>query len=202
MRVARCCSSISRPRSAACRSSSPRATRPRKHRRRRTAARDARQAPAAKIRAAVRARRPRRARRRRPARGDRRERAAARGRARALPATKGNPFFLEEVIRQLAEQGRLVAGGGWDALLHRDFDVPESVRFTIENRLEKLRPDTRRRADGDVAVRARLRLRAARSICRSCRRTTWSTRSTRPSGRVSSRRRSTDRRCVSRSRTT
>jgi class 3 adenylate cyclase/tetratricopeptide (TPR) repeat protein len=59
-------------------------------------------------------------------------------------ATKGNPFFLEEVVHQLSEQGRLFAGGRWHDLGDVDLDVPESVRFTIENRLEKLQPNTRR----------------------------------------------------------
>jgi class 3 adenylate cyclase/tetratricopeptide (TPR) repeat protein len=58
-------------------------------------------------------------------------------------ATKGNPFFLEEVVHQLAEQGRLFAGGQWRDLDHDDLDVPESVRFTIDSRLEKLQPNTR-----------------------------------------------------------
>jgi class 3 adenylate cyclase/tetratricopeptide (TPR) repeat protein len=58
-------------------------------------------------------------------------------------ATKGNPFFLEEVVHQLSEQGRLFARGQWRDLKHDDLDVPESVRFTIESRLEKLQPNTR-----------------------------------------------------------
>jgi class 3 adenylate cyclase/tetratricopeptide (TPR) repeat protein len=59
-------------------------------------------------------------------------------------ATQGNPFFLDEVIRQLGDEGRLLAGGGWDALVDRDVDVPESVRLAIENKLALLRPETRR----------------------------------------------------------
>jgi class 3 adenylate cyclase/tetratricopeptide (TPR) repeat protein len=58
-------------------------------------------------------------------------------------ATKGNPFFLEEVVLQLSEQKRLFAGGQWRDLEHDDLDVPESVRFSIESRLEKLQPNTR-----------------------------------------------------------
>jgi class 3 adenylate cyclase/tetratricopeptide (TPR) repeat protein len=59
-------------------------------------------------------------------------------------ATKGNPFFLEEVVRQLSERGRLFAGGRWHELDDVDLDVPESVRLTIESRLEKLQQNTRR----------------------------------------------------------
>ena len=58
-------------------------------------------------------------------------------------ATQGNPFFLGEVMRQLADEGLLVAGGGWRTLRPRDIDVPESVRLTIENRLESLHEGTR-----------------------------------------------------------
>ena len=58
-------------------------------------------------------------------------------------ATKGNPFFLEEVVHQLFEQGRLFAGGRWRELGDIDLEVPESVRFAIESRLEKLQPNTR-----------------------------------------------------------
>ena len=58
-------------------------------------------------------------------------------------ATKGNPFFLEEVVHQLSDQGRLFTGAQWRDLEHEDLDVPESVRFTIESRLEKLQPNTR-----------------------------------------------------------
>ena len=58
-------------------------------------------------------------------------------------ATKGNPFFLEEVVHQLSDQGRLFAGAQWRDLEHEDLDVPESVRFAIESRLEKLQPNTR-----------------------------------------------------------
>lgn len=59
-------------------------------------------------------------------------------------ATQGNPFFLDAVLRQFADEGLLVAGGGWRTVLLRDIDVPESARLTIENRLESLRDDTRR----------------------------------------------------------
>ncbi|RPI11269.1 MAG: hypothetical protein EHM63_01905 [Actinobacteria bacterium] len=59
-------------------------------------------------------------------------------------ATQGNPFFLGEVMRQLAEEGLLVAGAGWETLRPHDINVPESVRLTIENRLESLHDGTRR----------------------------------------------------------
>jgi class 3 adenylate cyclase/tetratricopeptide (TPR) repeat protein len=58
-------------------------------------------------------------------------------------ATKGNPFFVESLVRQLSEQGRLRHGATWDDVLAAGLAVPESARFTIESRLAKLRPDTR-----------------------------------------------------------
>jgi class 3 adenylate cyclase/tetratricopeptide (TPR) repeat protein len=58
-------------------------------------------------------------------------------------ATAGNPFFLEEVVHQLAEQGRLLVDGGWHDAGDLDLDVPESIRLTIESRFERLHPNTR-----------------------------------------------------------
>ena len=60
-------------------------------------------------------------------------------------ATAGNPFFLEEVVHQLAEQGRLLTDGRWrDDAAMGGLDVPESIRLIIESRLEKLHPNTRK----------------------------------------------------------
>ncbi|HEV3134076.1 MAG TPA: AAA family ATPase [Acidimicrobiia bacterium] len=58
-------------------------------------------------------------------------------------ATRGNPFFLEEVVHQLVEQGRLLAGGRWRELGDIDLEVPESLRLAIESRLEHLQANTR-----------------------------------------------------------
>lgn len=61
-------------------------------------------------------------------------------------ATGGNPFFLEEVVRHLATEGHLLDDGGrWRSDLHaNELHVPESVRFTIERRLDDLSEQTRR----------------------------------------------------------
>ncbi len=59
--------------------------------------------------------------------------------------TAGNPLFLEHLIHHLLEQGSLFDDAGrW----RTDFggsevDVPESVRFIIESRLQQLAPATR-----------------------------------------------------------
>ena len=59
--------------------------------------------------------------------------------------TEGNPFFLSEVIAQLLEKQLLLDEGGWRADFEAlDLDVPESVRLTIENRLQTLQPNTQR----------------------------------------------------------
>ena len=60
-------------------------------------------------------------------------------------ATQGNPFFLGEVVQQLVERDVLFDESGWRSDLDRlDFDVPESVRLTIESRLQSLQDDTQR----------------------------------------------------------
>jgi class 3 adenylate cyclase/tetratricopeptide (TPR) repeat protein len=60
-------------------------------------------------------------------------------------ATAGNAFFLEELVRDLSERGRLIDDDGtWCADADGiPVEVPEAVRFTIESRLERLRPVTR-----------------------------------------------------------
>lgn len=60
-------------------------------------------------------------------------------------ATGGNPFFLEEVVRHLVDAGGLLDGSGqWRDDLDADqIDVPDSVRFTIESRLDQVSPAAR-----------------------------------------------------------
>jgi DNA-binding SARP family transcriptional activator len=60
--------------------------------------------------------------------------------------TEGNPFFLEEVYRDLVEEGRLFDDGG---RIRSDIDlaalgVPEGVRLVIGRRLERLSDDAQR----------------------------------------------------------
>jgi class 3 adenylate cyclase/tetratricopeptide (TPR) repeat protein len=58
--------------------------------------------------------------------------------------TNGNPFFLGEVVNQLLAQRRLFDESGWlTAPGALSFEVPESVRFTIEDRLHNLQASTR-----------------------------------------------------------
>ena len=60
--------------------------------------------------------------------------------------TEGNPFFVEEIFKHLAESGQLFdAGGGWRDDLHvAELDVPESVRLVLGRRLERLSEESRR----------------------------------------------------------
>lgn len=58
--------------------------------------------------------------------------------------TSGNPFFVEEMVRYLAEENRLVDDEGRlaKAIEIEPGRVPESVRMVIERRLERLGPAT------------------------------------------------------------
>ncbi|MDB5066354.1 MAG: hypothetical protein JWM18_2788 [Chloroflexi bacterium] len=60
--------------------------------------------------------------------------------------TEGNPFFIEEVVRYLADEGRLVDAQGrlLPDVTIGDLDVPHSVRFVIGRRLARLSEGTQR----------------------------------------------------------
>ena len=59
-------------------------------------------------------------------------------------ATGGNAFFLEEVTRHLSDRGRLFdASGAWQTATVVDDEVPDSVRYTVSQRLDALSPTTR-----------------------------------------------------------
>ncbi len=60
--------------------------------------------------------------------------------------TEGNPFFVGEVYRYLAEAGRLAdAAGAWPTDFPvADVDVPPTVRLVVEQRLSQLSPACRR----------------------------------------------------------
>jgi class 3 adenylate cyclase/tetratricopeptide (TPR) repeat protein len=59
--------------------------------------------------------------------------------------TEGNPFFVEEVIRFLSEEGKLFdASGDWLGDVEiSEVEVPRSVRLVVEQRLERLTPGCR-----------------------------------------------------------
>jgi tetratricopeptide (TPR) repeat protein/predicted Ser/Thr protein kinase len=60
--------------------------------------------------------------------------------------TEGNPFFVEEVFRHLAEEGKLFdSSGKFQAGLRVDqLQVPEGVRLVLGRRLQRLGDDARR----------------------------------------------------------
>jgi serine/threonine protein kinase/tetratricopeptide (TPR) repeat protein len=55
--------------------------------------------------------------------------------------TEGNPFFIEEVSKALAESGKLkFKDGRWDRPGMDELEIPQSVRVAIQSRMSKL-PD-------------------------------------------------------------
>lgn len=60
--------------------------------------------------------------------------------------TEGNPFFVEEVFRHLAEEGELFdeTGAFRPGLRVDQLRVPEGVRLVLGRRLDRLGPDARR----------------------------------------------------------
>ncbi len=65
--------------------------------------------------------------------------------SRLYEDTEGNVFFFEEVVRHLAERGRLFDDNGrWRTqLASLDLEVPETLRLTIMRRLEHLSEEAR-----------------------------------------------------------
>jgi class 3 adenylate cyclase/tetratricopeptide (TPR) repeat protein len=71
--------------------------------------------------------------------------------------TEGNPFFVEEVFRHLAEEGKLLddAGEFRTDIEVDELDVPESVRLVVGRRLERLGAEAQKvLAAGAVVGRA------------------------------------------------
>jgi class 3 adenylate cyclase/tetratricopeptide (TPR) repeat protein len=57
--------------------------------------------------------------------------------------TGGNPFFVEEVLRSLVEDGTVFrTEKGWDRKPIQEIILPESVKSVLKSRLTKLQPDT------------------------------------------------------------
>jgi tetratricopeptide (TPR) repeat protein len=70
--------------------------------------------------------------------------------------TRGNPFFLEEILKSLIEGGGLSSASGtwvgWDA---REFSLPGSIRDAVLTRVGSLSENARRMADLVAIVGAR-----------------------------------------------
>jgi class 3 adenylate cyclase len=57
--------------------------------------------------------------------------------------TGGNPFFVEEVLRSLVEDGTIFrTEKGWDRKPMQDLAVPNTVRTILKSRLSRLDPET------------------------------------------------------------
>jgi ABC-type oligopeptide transport system substrate-binding subunit len=57
--------------------------------------------------------------------------------------TEGNPFFIEEVAKELVESGKLCyEDGRWHRPSMAELGIPQSVRVAIQSRVSKLPPDS------------------------------------------------------------
>jgi ABC-type oligopeptide transport system substrate-binding subunit/class 3 adenylate cyclase len=64
---------------------------------------------------------------------------------RLLQVAEGNPFFLQELVRSLADAGALVREGhGWRFDHEAPVEVPQTVEKVVLARLDRLNPDCRR----------------------------------------------------------
>lgn len=58
---------------------------------------------------------------------------------RITSASGGNPFFLRELLRSLAESGAIIQDSGrWSCGLHDSFDLPEDITLVVKSRLDQL----------------------------------------------------------------
>ncbi len=63
-----------------------------------------------------------------------------------LERTEGNPFYLEEIVRSLIDQGAIVhEGEGWRATLEiTDITIPDTLQGVLLARIDRLQEDVRR----------------------------------------------------------
>ena len=62
--------------------------------------------------------------------------------------TRGNPFFIDEMLKSLVESGRLRRDDGrWTGWETTDLDLPHTVRDAVVARLERVSPSARSVAD-------------------------------------------------------
>ena len=101
--------------------------------------------------------------------------------------TEGNPFVVEEMLREAIERGDVyLAGGRWERRAIDEVGIPQTVRETILLRIGRLDDAPRRRPARGGGARALVHLRrAARGSATPTRRSS-SSRSRRRSARSSS----------------
>src|SRR5206468_2005127 len=67
--------------------------------------------------------------------------------------TDGNPYFTQQVVRTLIENGSLYRReGAWERLPLHEIEVPESVRSVIGQRVERLPERKRRRRAAELVM--------------------------------------------------
>src|SRR5262245_40082347 len=57
-----------------------------------------------------------------------------------LEKTEGNPFFMEEIVQELREQGALSVGAHGSAPLPTDLHIPTTVQGVLAARIDRLPP--------------------------------------------------------------
>ena len=68
--------------------------------------------------------------------------------------TRGNPFFVEEVLKSLVASGKLTSRqGAWVGWNADDFGLPNSIRDAVLGRLDSFSPSSRRVAEICAVVR-------------------------------------------------
>jgi class 3 adenylate cyclase len=75
-------------------------------------------------------------------------------RRRILERGEGNPFFLEEILRRLIDEGRLVRDGErWRATSRaRDVEIPDTIQAVLAARIDLLDPLDKRVLQGAAVV--------------------------------------------------
>jgi class 3 adenylate cyclase/predicted ATPase len=58
-----------------------------------------------------------------------------------LEKTEGNPFFMEEIVQELREQGVLTVGAHGRAPLPADIHIPTTVQAVLASRIDRLPPE-------------------------------------------------------------
>ncbi len=79
--------------------------------------------------------------------------------------TEGNPFFVEEVLKHLAEVGALyVEDGQWHPKPLEEIDVPQSVRDVIHRRLERVSESCQRALSLAAVIGRRFRFEVVQAV--------------------------------------
>jgi class 3 adenylate cyclase/tetratricopeptide (TPR) repeat protein len=90
-------------------------------------------------------------------------------RAQILARSEGNPFYLEEVLRALIDQGQVVREDGHWRATHAIIDakIPETLAGVLSSRIDRL-PETTKRVAQTAAVIGRIfQHRVLETVCRA-----------------------------------